>query len=93
MLSIHSRAFLSVDVKPGLSAPVPTFRNSNPNPKGVLMAKKKSSRPTSIDYAWLHLTVDPELKAVLKERALIEGSTQTALVIRALEEYLTEGKS
>jgi predicted HicB family RNase H-like nuclease len=56
------------------------------------MAKTKGSSQSKAEFAWLHLTVNPELKAALKARALLEGKTQTALVIRALEEYLEEGK-
>jgi hypothetical protein len=51
------------------------------------MATNKSTRTNINDYAWLHLTVNPELKAALKARALLEGRTQTALVIDALRNY------
>jgi chorismate mutase len=53
----------------------------------------KNNRTKTIEYAWLHLTITPELKAALKARALKERKTQTALVIEALEQYLAEGKS
>lgn len=56
------------------------------------MAKKKGTTQSKAEFAWLHLTVTPELKAALKARALEEGKTQTALVIQALEEYLEEKK-
>ena len=56
------------------------------------MANTKGISQSKAEFAWLHLTVNPELKAALKAKALAEGRTQTALVIRALEEYLDEGK-
>jgi hypothetical protein len=63
-----------------------------PDSKGIPVATK-NNRTKTTEFAWLHLTISPELKAALKARALAERKTQTALVIQALEQYLAEGKS